>query len=237
MMKAPPPSRALARAWFDIGTQSVGGGTSTLFMIRRVVVERMGWVTPREFTESWALSQLSPGIHLVALAGLLGRQIAGARGIAVAVIAMMLPAALITAVVTAFFGEIAQQPLTVAALAGIGPVAGGMTIGLALTMARPVLQRGRYAVLDLAVIGAAFGALVTGAAQTIVVIVVAGAFGAVLLGRERPSWLTSTTPAPTKPRLWPTELVAAGAGFAGEERKKRCARGMDEGFDRAEARG
>ena len=187
MMKAPPPSRALARAWVDSGTQSVGGGTSTLFMIRRVVVERMGWVTPREFTESWALSQLSPGIHLVALAGLLGRQIAGARGIAVAVIAMMLPAALITAVVTAFFGEIAQQPLTVAALAGIGPVAGGMTIGLALTMARPVLQRGRYAILDLAVIGAAFGALVTGAAQTIVVIVVAGAFGAVLLGRERPT--------------------------------------------------
>lgn len=187
MMKAPPSSRALARAWFDIGTQSVGGGTSTLFMIRRVVVERMGWITLREFTESWALSQLSPGIHLVALAGLLGRQIAGLRGIAVAVTAMMLPAALITAIVTAFFGEIAQHPLTVAALAGIGPVAGGMTIGLALTMARPVLQRGRYAILDVAVIGTAFGALLSGVAQTIVVIVVAGAFGAALLGRQRPT--------------------------------------------------
>lgn len=187
MMKAPPSSRALARAWFDIGTQSVGGGTSTLFMIRRVVVERMGWITLREFTESWALSQLSPGIHLVALAGLLGRQIAGLRGIAVAVTAMMLPAALITAIVTAFFGEIAQHPLTVAALAGIGPVAGGMTIGLALTMARPVLQRGRYAILDVAVIGTAFGALLSGMAQTIVVIVVAGAFGAALLGRQRPT--------------------------------------------------
>jgi len=187
MMKAPPSSRALARAWFDIGTQSVGGGTSTLFMIRRVVVERMGWISLREFTESWALSQLSPGIHLVALAGLLGRQIAGVRGIAVAVTAMMLPAALITAVVTAFFGEIAQHPLTIAALAGIGPVAGGMTIGLALTMARPVLQRGRYAVLDLAVIVTAFALLLTNTAQTIVVIVVAGAFGAILLGRERPT--------------------------------------------------
>jgi len=187
MMKAPPSSRALARAWFDIGTQSVGGGTSTLFMIRRVVVERMGWISLREFTESWALSQLSPGIHLVALAGLLGRQIAGVRGIAVAVTAMMLPAALITAVVTAFFGEIAQHPLTIAALAGIGPVAGGMTIGLALTMARPVLQRGRYAILDLAVIVAAFALLLTSTAQTIVVIVIAGAFGAILLGRERPT--------------------------------------------------
>ena len=187
MMNARPSSRALARAWFDIGTQSVGGGTSTLFMIRRVVVERMGWITLREFTESWALSQLSPGIHLVALAGLIGRQVAGLRGVAVAVTAMMLPAALITAIVTAFFGEIAQHPLTIAALAGIGPVAGGMTIGLALTMARPVLQRGPFAMLDVAVIVAAFALLLAGAAQTIVVIIVAGAFGAAFLGRERPT--------------------------------------------------
>lgn len=186
-MKPFPSSRALARAWFDIGTQSVGGGTSTLFMIRRLLVDRMHWITPRDFTEAWALCQLSPGIHLVALAGLLGRQIAGVRGVIVSVAGMMLPAALITAVVTAFFGQIAQHPLTIAALAGIGPVAGGMTIGLALTMARPVLQRGHYAVLDVAVIAIAFAVLLAGAAQTIVVILVAGVLGAFLLGRERPT--------------------------------------------------
>jgi len=187
MMKATPSSRALARAWFDIGTQSFGGGSSTLFLIRRIVVERMGWVSLREFTESWALSQLSPGIHLVALAGLLGRRIAGVRGVLVSVAGMMVPAALITAILTAFFGRIAEVPLTIAAVAGIGPVAGGMTIGLALTMARPVLQRGRFAVVDVAVIVAAFAILLAGAAQTIVVIVVAGIFGAVLLGHERPT--------------------------------------------------
>ena len=187
IVKSPPSSRALARAWFDIGTQSVGGGTSTLFMIRRIVVERMGWITLREFTEAWALSQLSPGIHLVALAGLLGRQMAGLRGVIVSVGAMMVPAAVITAVATAFLGAIAQHPLTIAALAGIGPVAGGMTIGLALTMAQPVLQRGRYAILDVAVIAAAFGILLGGLAQTIVVIFAAGAFGAVFLRRERPT--------------------------------------------------
>lgn len=187
IVKSPPSSRALARAWFDIGTQSVGGGTSTLFMIRRIVVERMGWITLREFTEAWALSQLSPGIHLVALAGLLGRQMAGLRGVIVSVGAMMVPAAVITAIATAFLSEIAQHPLTIAALAGIGPVAGGMTIGLALTMAQPVLQRGRYALLDVAVIAAAFGILLGGLAQTIAVIFAAGAFGAVFLRRERPT--------------------------------------------------
>ncbi len=182
-----PSSRDLARAWFDIGTQSVGGGTSTLFLIRRVLVERKRWITHREFSEAWALSQLSPGIHLVALAGLLGRQMAGARGVIVSVAGMMVPATIITAIATAFLGEIAQHPLTIAALAGIGPVAGGMTIGLALTLARPVLQRGGLAILDVAVIAAAFGILLAGLAQTIVVIFVAGVLGALLLGRERPT--------------------------------------------------
>ena len=182
-----PSSRELARAWFDIGTQSVGGGSSTLFLIRRVLVERKRWITLREFSEAWALSQLSPGIHLVALAGLLGRQMAGARGVIVSVAGMMVPAAIITAIATAFLGQIAQHPLTIAALAGIGPVAGGMTIGLALTLARPVLQRGRLAILDIGVIAAAFGILQAGLAQTIVVIFVAGVFGALLLGRERPT--------------------------------------------------
>jgi chromate transporter len=187
IVKSPPSSRALARAWFDIGTQSVGGGTSTLFMIRRVLVERTGWITLREFTEAWALSQLSPGIHLVALAGLLGRRMAGARGVIVSVAGMMVPAAIITAVATAFLGEVAQHPLTIAALAGIGPVAGGMTIGLALTLAQPVLQRGRWAVLDVALIALTFGILLGGLAQTIVVIFAAGVFGAALLGRGRPT--------------------------------------------------
>ena len=187
IVKSPPTSRALARAWFDIGTQSVGGGSSTLFLIRRILVERLGWITMREFTEAWALSQLSPGIHLVALAGLLGRRIAGSRGIIVSVAGMMVPAAIITAIATALLSEVAQHPLTIAALAGIGPVAGGMTIGLALTTARPVLQRGGRAIVDIAVIAVAFVVLLAGAAQTIVVIVAAGAFGAALLGRDRPT--------------------------------------------------
>jgi chromate transporter len=186
-VKSPPSSRALARAWFDIGTQSVGGGTSTLFMIRRVLVERTGWITLRQFTEAWALCQLSPGIHLVALAGLLGRQIAGTRGVIVSVSGFMVPAATITAVVTAFFGQIAQHPLAIAALLGIGPVAGGMTIGLALSMAQPVLQRGRYAILDVAVIAIALALLLSGVAGTLVVILAGGAFGALFLGRERPT--------------------------------------------------
>ena len=179
--------RELARAWFDISTQSFGGGTSTLFMIRRILVDRRHWIAPREFAESWALCQLSPGIHLVALAGLLGRRIAGGRGVLVSVAGLMVPAAIITAVLTAGFAQIAQHPLTLAALAGITPVSGGMAIGLALTTAGAVMQRGRLVIVDVAVIGCAFIFLAASSQLTIAVIVTAGLFGAIFLGRKRPT--------------------------------------------------
>ncbi len=56
----------LAKSFIAVGTQSVGGGTSTLFLLRRFLVEREARISEREFTEAWALCQLSPGIHLVA---------------------------------------------------------------------------------------------------------------------------------------------------------------------------
>src|SRR5437762_8174591 len=118
----------LTRSWVAVGTQSVGGGTSTLLLIRRLAVDRERWMSAREFGEAWALSQLSPGIHLVALAGLIGRRAAGWRGVVAAVAGMMVPTAAITVALTAAYEVIAASALARAALAGVAPVTGGMTI-------------------------------------------------------------------------------------------------------------
>jgi chromate transporter len=179
--------RALARSWFAIGTQSVGGGAGTLMLIRRHIVERHRWVTPREFTEYLALSQLSPGIHLVALAGLLGNRVSGVKGIAVAVAAMMIPAAIVTTLMTAGFSAVADHPLARAGLTGMGPATGGMTIALAIILARDTRRHGRAAIVDVLVVVAALVILAFTGASSILVIVAAGALGAVALGRERPT--------------------------------------------------
>lgn len=179
--------RALAKAWIAVGTQSVGGGASTLMLIRRHIVERNRWVTPREFTEDFALSQLSPGIHLVALAGLLGGRIAGLRGVAVSVAAMMIPAAIITTLMTAAYSAIADHPLARAALLGMAPATGGMTVALAAILARETARHGRVAILDALVVLAALAILTFAGLSSILVIVAAGAFGALALGGERPT--------------------------------------------------
>ncbi len=179
--------RELAKIWIAVGTQSVGGGTSTLFLIRRFLVEQRRWISAREFTEAWALSQLSPGIHLVALAGLLGQRIGGWRGATVSVAGMMLPAGVITALMTGAYVLIRDHPLAHAALAGMAPATGGMTLGLAIIMARSTMRHGAVAAVDVALVMVAFAILLLTSVSSIAVIGAFALVGAVLLGRERPT--------------------------------------------------
>lgn len=179
--------RELAKIFIAVGTQSVGGGASTLFLLRRFLVERQRLISAREFNEAWALCQLSPGIHLVALAGLLGQRIAGWRGVIVAVSGMMVPAAIITAAMTGAYGTVADEPLARAALAGMAPATGGMTIGLAIVLVREARRHGLRVVVDLALVVAAFAILLLTSISSVLVIVAAATLGAFALGRERPT--------------------------------------------------
>lgn len=179
--------RELAKIFIAVGTQSVGGGTSTLFLLRRFLVERGRLISEREFTEAWSLCQLSPGIHLVALAGLLGQRIAGWRGVIVAVSGMMIPAALITVAMTAAYGLVADEPLAHAALAGMAPATGGMTLGLAIVLVRDARRHGWRAVVDVALVIAALALLLLTTISAVLVIASVAVLGTLFLGRERPT--------------------------------------------------
>lgn len=131
-----------------IGTQSVGGGPSVLFLMRRELVERRRWLTHREFLEDWALSKLSVGINLVALTGLEGLRVAGRRGLAVALAVFLIPTGAITAALTAVYLAVRDDALVRAALAGAGPVIAGMTVAIAYTFATQAVRRGWRGIAD-----------------------------------------------------------------------------------------
>ncbi len=145
-------------------------------------------MSAREFGEVWALSQLSPGIHLVALAGLIGRRAAGWRGVVAAVTGMMLPAAAITVALTAAYEVIAASALARAALAGVAPVTGGMTIATAALLVRASARHGHaHAAIDVAVCLGSLVAAVFLGVPTLAAIAAGGTMGAVALGREPPT--------------------------------------------------
>ena len=145
-------------------------------------------MSAREFGEAWALSQLSPGIHLVALAGLIGRRAGGWRGVVAAVAGMMIPAAAITVALTAGYELIAASPIARAALAGVAPVTGGMTIATAGLLVRASARHGRtHFAIDVAVSLAFVVAAAFLGVPTLAAIGAGALIGALALGRERPT--------------------------------------------------
>lgn len=139
----PPSLWLLLRVWLLVGAQSFGGGAATLYLIRRAVVEEHGWLSEVQFTHDWALCQLAPGINLLGLTILIGRRLAGAPGIAVALLGLLLPSVAITILATAFYARVRDAEVVRAALRGVVPATVGLGVLMALQMARPLLEESR----------------------------------------------------------------------------------------------
>lgn len=164
----------------------MGGGPSTLYLMRQELVTKRRWLTERQFLEDWAFSKLSLGINLIALAALISGRLFGVRGIAVSLAAMVVPSAVITAVMTAAYAGVRDEPLIRAALAGAGPVTAGMTVGIAYTFGRQAVRRGWRGAIDwtYGVVVVAVGLFTT---LTPIVIIGAGVLVGVTLLRGEPS--------------------------------------------------
>ena len=127
------------RVWLVLGFQSFGGGAATLTLIRRTVVEQQGWISEAEFTRDWALVQIVPGINLLGLTILIGRRVAGFKGVALALLGLLLPSVTITILLAALYERIQNLELVEAALRGVVPATVGLGLLTTVYMVRPAL--------------------------------------------------------------------------------------------------
>jgi chromate transporter len=141
--RAGPPALAFLRAWVGVGVQSFGGGSTTLLLMRRAMVEQHGWISAEEFTRYWGIVQIAPGINLIGQAILIGWRVLGAPGVAMALTGLLLPSVAITALLTAAYATVREQPLVESALRGVVPATVGMGLILTLQMARAPLAESR----------------------------------------------------------------------------------------------
>ena len=141
---APPPLTHFLRVWLWLGFQSFGGGATTLTLIRRTVVEQQGWLCEAEFTRDWALVQIVPGINLLGLTILIGRQVAGAKGVVLALLGLLLPSVTLTILLTALYERIQHLEVVQAALRGVIPATVGLGLLTTLHIARPLMIASFY---------------------------------------------------------------------------------------------
>jgi chromate transporter len=125
-------------AWLAIGGQSFGGGLATLTLIRQSAVERYGWISEEEFTRYWSMVQLAPGINLLALTILIGRKIGGMPYVALCLVGLVLPTAIMTAIMTALYAHVQNSAWIHAALQGALPAIVGLGLLTGVQAARPL---------------------------------------------------------------------------------------------------
>jgi chromate transporter len=183
------PLWQLLRVWFMLGLQSFGGGTATLFLIRRAAVEQYGWLSAEEFTHDWAICLTSPGINLLCMTILVGRRIAGLAGALVALLGLLLPSVTITIIMTALYADLRTLPVVQAALRGIVPATVGLGLLLSVSMARPLLAASQREspgnlLVSLAILGGSALAMVFWHLPVIVVLCVAAGLSALTTWRH-----------------------------------------------------
>jgi chromate transporter len=171
-----PTLGGLARLFAAIGAFTVGGGLTMIALIQEHVVDRLHWLTPREFVDGLALGQLTPGPVLM-LAAYVGYKVLGVSGALVAATASFLPSFAFMLGLLPVFERIRDLRWARAVMQGLIPgVIGVMAVALvrmmpdaapdppavaALMVTAAVLILWRLAPLKVMAAGSVFGVLRT----------------------------------------------------------------------------
>ncbi len=105
---------------------AVGGAVGAVPEMHRIAVDLHGWMTDRQFTDIFALSQLAPGPNVL-IVTLIGYQVAGIPGAIVSTAAMTGPAGILAYVVGRTFERSRDAKWRVIVQAALVPVSIGLT--------------------------------------------------------------------------------------------------------------
>ena len=136
--------------FFRLGLVAFGGSTGVLPELERQVVDEQAWLTRQEFVDSFALGQLTPGPALL-MVMFAGFNVAGTAGAIVSLVAIFLPSALMTSIVTARWEHLRRNPWLASLQRALAAVAFGLTAA------------GAYSILRLAVADVVSGMIAAGA--------------------------------------------------------------------------
>ncbi|SAK87961.1 chromate transporter [Caballeronia ptereochthonis] len=172
-----PTSLALFKAFFLIGLTGFGG---VLPWARRMLVERLGWLSNREFAELLPLAQLLPGPNVANIATVLGRQYRGAKGAAIAVFGLYLAPTIITVGVGYAYARWGHAAITAHLFAGLMPAATGLVIATVLKLVTS-LPRGAASIV---LVTATFIAIAVMKLPLLLVLAVLGPLGTMAMLRR-----------------------------------------------------
>ncbi|KQT21290.1 MULTISPECIES: chromate transporter [unclassified Bradyrhizobium] len=114
---------------------AVGGAAAAVPEMHRIAVEVNHWMTDRQFTDAYAIAQLSPGPNVL-IVTLIGYAVAGIPGALAATLAMCLPTALLAYYVSRLLNRPRESRWPGVIQAALVPLSIGLMAASALILAQ-----------------------------------------------------------------------------------------------------
>lgn len=161
------------------GNFTLGGGSATVAVLHRELLEKRRWVSADDFALCFALARLTPGTNLLAFCTAIGWLVRDLAGALAALLAASIPCALIVVGATALFSHWQDNPTAQAAIHGAIAAAVAITAKTSWTIAHPHFK-GRSRPRVILIAGAAFLAYTALHVPAIEVLIICGVIGALL---------------------------------------------------------
>jgi chromate transporter len=121
---------------------AVGGATSAVPEMHRQAVDLQHWMSDRQFSELFAMSQAAPGPNVM-IVTLIGQQAGGVLGGLIATVAMCVPSCILAYVVYRVFDRFKAAHWRNAIQAGLIPITIGLVAATAFIVAQAADQSWR----------------------------------------------------------------------------------------------
>jgi chromate transporter len=132
----------LGVTFFTIGLVFFGGAFVLLPVLHQTLVLKLGWLSPQEFIDGVAISNLTPG-PISVLATFAGYRLRGIGGALVATGALYLPAVVVMLFLCREYDRLKGRKETAAFLAAVIPAVVGLIISTAILLANGTLHSWR----------------------------------------------------------------------------------------------
>ena len=129
----PASLRELFATFTFIALQGFGG---VIVVSQRILCDQRRWLTPQQYIEVLAMSNVLPGPGVCNLALLVGDRYFGWRGAFTALAGILVLPLLIVLALAVLYTRVELDPVVAGALRGMGTVTAGLIIGAGLALVR-----------------------------------------------------------------------------------------------------
>lgn len=130
----------LFKSMFTTSAFTLGGGLVFLPILKEKFVDKLGWIKEDEIYDMFAIVQSVPGIIAINVSLLLGKRVAGNKGMIISMIGMILPPFIILYIISYFYNLFIANPIITNLLFALQACVAALIISVALSMFNTILK-------------------------------------------------------------------------------------------------